>query len=259
MKKLYFIPLALALFFMSNRGGRSIGTAGAPGESGATCASCHNGGNFDATIDVSLTNTDGEVVSDYIAGQEYDLTVTLAGAGAAGYGFQLVPLTESDNEMAGSFSDLGALVREQADLGRTYIVQSDRKEDGIFTAKWTAPTEGSGDVKFYAAGIAANGNNGTGGDQPLITEVSFAEETATSTDEINIDFSIFPNPTADFINVSTLGEVDYIISSIEGRTLQTSTSAKSTHKIDVAEYESGMYLISIIDGDKVSTRSFMKR
>lgn len=258
MKRYYFITLGLALFLMSNKGGRTTGTTGAPGESGSTCASCHNGGNFTADIDVSLANANGNLVTDYIAGQEYDLTVTLAGTGAVGYGFQLVPLTESNDEMAGSWSNLGDKVREQADLSRTYIVQSDRKENGIFTAKWTAPVEGSGSVNFYATGIAANGNNGTSGDQPVITEVSFGEGTSTSIKELNFDISIFPNPTTDFINVNTAQEVDYIISSIEGRTLQSSTSSRSNHNIDVSAYESGIYLISVLDGDKISTRSFIK-
>lgn len=259
MKKIYIFTICMAIVFMSNKGGRPVGVTGAPGESGQVCATCHNGGNFNTNIEISLANANGDVVTEYLPGQEYDLTVTVSGNNAVGYGFQLVPLSESNNNMAGDWSDLGDDVRLQDDLGRSYIVQSDRKADGIFTAKWTAPSEGTGSVKFYSAGIAANGNNGTTGDDATQTSISFGEGTSTSTEELDFNVNLYPNPTTEVLYVNAETEVEYSIISVSGQSVMSSYTQSKDHTIDVSSLSNGVYMISLRNEDQNSTKCFVKR
>jgi len=258
MKKYYILIAGMALVFMSNRGGRNIGTTGAPGETGQLCSSCHSGGSLSADMEISLMNSDGDVVTEYIAGQEYDLTVTFTGDVAAGYGFQLVPLTESDDRMAGSWGELGSDVRILDNLSRTYIVQSDRKEEGLFTAKWVAPAEGSGSVKFYSTGVAANGNGGTSGDVPTITTLSMGEGSVTSVEELQFDINMYPNPATDFLSVETKEDVSYTIYSTSGQTILMNLSMSNNHYIDVSTFENGMYMITVDRGSRSSSQWFVK-
>jgi len=259
MKK-YFIALGgIAILFMANRGGRPIGVTGAPGESGQVCSTCHNGGNFNAQIEITLADSAGDLISEYIPGEEYDLTVRVSGDNAAGFGFQLVPLTSSNNKMAGDWGALGDKVRLQDDLNRTYIVQSDRKEDGIFTAKWLAPNTGSGSVDFYTFGIAANGNGGTSGDMAVSTSITLEEGSSTSVEELDFDVKMYPNPTTDLLFIETEREVNYTIFSMTGRSLMSNSFADKRHAVDVSSLQKGMYMLSIADGDRGLSKWFVKQ
>ncbi|NNF20533.1 MAG: hypothetical protein HKN67_01220, partial [Saprospiraceae bacterium] len=79
---------------MSNSGGRGLvgGPATtAPGESGQFCGStgCHSSGSFSPKLDIVINNSDGEIVNEYIPGEEYTVSVEINAVGnPSRYGFQ---------------------------------------------------------------------------------------------------------------------------------------------------------------------------
>ncbi len=146
------------------------GYTGAPGESGTVCGNCHNSGTFGApTTDLVITDVMGSVVTDYIAGESYQVSLTaVAGSGTpSGYGFQLTVLDGADNDVA-TFSNpsSNAKISTAANVagGRTYAEHTSAFASNIFTFDWVAPSGGTGDLTFYYNVNLVNGNGGTSGD-----------------------------------------------------------------------------------------------
>ncbi len=172
MKKIFYFLLALPLLFcfselISTSGGVaalfSQDRTGGPVSVG-TCGSCHGGGSFSPTINLTVLNAGMNPVSQYTPGATYTLRVQVSSTGApSGFGFQAIPLRGA-NIQAGTMVGPSALSRLSPLSGRVYFEHSALNPSGISTVQWTAPAQGSGTVSFYFIGLAANGNSGTSGD-----------------------------------------------------------------------------------------------
>lgn len=179
MKKLHFAYsilglLALYVFTTSSSLGRAtddnVGNTGAPGEN-QLCSNCHNNGSYgtvNASIQVFETGTTNPV-SFYIPNTLYDLRVTVTGSMGSplGYGFQLTTMTGTNTPYA-AYSNLASNVKQKAittgaQAGRTYLEHNGVLNNNQFNFKWTSPS--SGNVTFYASGVACNTNGGSGGDR----------------------------------------------------------------------------------------------
>jgi len=82
--------------------------------------------------------------------------------------------------------------------------------------------------------------------------------TVTSTQDYNaVEFNMYPNPVVDqlFVN-STEILTDIIIMDAQGRVVMTLNGR--TRGIDVSALESGIYLLQVSTGDRISNQSFMK-
>lgn len=164
----------LAFVFSSNSGGRASsggsGNTGAPGE--GTCASCHSGGSFGASLTIQVFNAGTTTpVTNYMPGTTYDLKVTVSNSSGApaGYGFQMVALKNSTNTNTGTWTTPGSNTKIGTAGSRSYVehgVGGTYSASNIFTTKWVAPASGTGSVTFYSAGNVVNGNGGTSGDSP---------------------------------------------------------------------------------------------
>ncbi|WP_196888607.1 T9SS-dependent choice-of-anchor J family protein [Aureivirga sp. CE67] len=86
-----------------------------------------------------------------------------------------------------------------------------------------------------------------------------AEEGELSNEEFSLsNFSIFPNPVEDKINLSfeTLGEYNVVLSDILGREVRNvKVSNLSNSSIDVSDLKSGNYILNVYSDDK----SFSKK
>lgn len=143
---------------------------GAPGESGTLCSSCHSAGSFGTpSATLSITDGMGMPVTDYTAGEVYQISLTaMEGSGSpSGYGFQLTVLDGSNNDVA-NFSNpsSNAKISTAASVagGRTYAEHNATSVSNVFTFDWTAPVGGTGDLTFYYNVNVVNGNGGTSGD-----------------------------------------------------------------------------------------------
>jgi uncharacterized protein (TIGR03437 family) len=143
--------------------------AGAPGE--ANCMACHN--------TYALNSGAGELTLSglpavYQAGQEIELTVTLAQTGQRRFGIQLVALNHA-GEQAGTLIITDA-ARTQLQSGavsgqqRLYLEHTQtgslptQSARSVWQFKWLAPPLSTGRVTVYLAGNAANGSYTTAGD-----------------------------------------------------------------------------------------------
>ena len=209
MRAIYmlFFVLSCGILFLGNSNGAGAvqgqDRTGSP-LSNNVCGFCHAAGAFNPTMTLELLQN-GAVVNGYQAGENYTMRVTVnAEAGAQVYGFQAVALVGTDNVQAGSFTAVaGTQVTTLND--RDYIEHSQRSASNTFEIPWTAPSASAGEVKFYAASIAANNANGSGGDgaarlnDPLVLNdltVNTRELPALAT-----RLNAFPNPVVDQLNL----------------------------------------------------------
>lgn len=180
---------------LTNSGGAPAGRTGAPGESTCATVGCHNSfglnsGSGAVEITAPATYTSGEVV---------EIKVKVAEEGAARFGFEVTAKDAAGND-AGTFM-LNAEVR-RASNQPGYITHNpavrvaDEKE---WTIEWTAPDVSTGDITFYAAGNAANGNGSTSGDHIYTTAVTMAPASGVATEDEMVQSSFaldaaYPNP-----------------------------------------------------------------
>lgn len=172
MRKVIYllIPGLLTWILLSNSGGvanrQAVDRTGSPLGTGS-CGSCHSGGNFSPTLSIQLL--DGNTpVTRYSPGKVYEARVSIAASNnPRGYGFQLVALSGAGNIRGGTFGDAPAGFSKVTLANRVYVEQSSVRSSPVLSIPWTAPAAGSGSVRFYSAGLAVNGNGGTGGDSPV--------------------------------------------------------------------------------------------
>lgn len=173
-KIIYFAIISLFIIMVLQSASQGVGNrfnqdrTGGPVAS-STCSACHSGGNFNAMLSAVVTDAGGNVVTTYIPGQAYTVTFTVSSnSTTASKAFQGVALN-STNGSTGTWSNPQTGVRLSSVSGRQYVEHSSPKTGGAnvtFVATWTAPASGTGNVTFYAAGVVANRNGSTSGDQP---------------------------------------------------------------------------------------------
>jgi hypothetical protein len=249
-KKLFagFVLLGI-LFCTSYKGGITEASTGAPFEGTQGCQDCHSGGTFPLNIEISLLDKDSVAVSKFRSNTEYTLEVKLTGGNPSYYGFQLVPV-DKDNKAAGTFGTLGANVRKSTYSNRSYIVQSTPRKDGIFTSKWTSPSNTIDSVVFYISGLAANGNNGSNGDKGISKRISFQKDLASNTNEIESEEALLSNVISNTINFkSNVSNVK--IYDLEGR----SHAIDNSYNVD--HLKNGIYILHYTQEEKARVKKVL--
>ena len=229
------------------------------------CTNCHSGGAFGTNVNITLlAGTD--TVAEYEPGAAYTLRVDISAEGASGYGFQAVAL-DSDNNGVGTYGTPGDGIQVTAIGGIDYAEHSARSSSSMFEIEWTAPEAGAGDIGFYAAGNAVNGNGGTSGDEPDTASLTISEAVLSGIADIagDINLQLAPNPATDFIRVqwsdSEVQVRDIRIVSLSGRTLQQQVLPSEVGAIEmqVSDYPSGIYFAQVISDQGIQTKRFLKQ
>jgi len=147
---------------------------GAPGST-QPCTHCHSPtSSFSASSIIAVLDIDGNEISEYIPGIEYDVEFKVSATGASAYGFQATSILANGSN-AGEFSNPGTNVQLEAVGSRHIVEHSNQHVSGVFTSTWTAPDTGSGAVGFYMAGLAVNLGSGNNGDSHHATAISLTE------------------------------------------------------------------------------------
>lgn len=168
------IPIFLAAALLLGAGSASAfsggpldGLTNAPGE--GNCTGCH--------ADFPLNSGTGvldivDLPSLYDPDTTYDLTVSLSDPVAQRWGFEMTVLDDADTFTGAlATADANTQVSTGGAFGRTYSkhtgagTNNGQTGSNTWTVRWTAPPAGTGDVTFYVAGNAANGNFFTTGDR----------------------------------------------------------------------------------------------
>lgn len=174
-KFLYVLLIPMAFVLYANSSGSPGGKSGSPGDNGATCTDCHSG---------TASPIAGWVASSipaqgYTPGETYTMTVTGTQANAGMYGFELTAETATGSK-TGSFAITEASRTRLANGGNAVTHTSGGNSGGASTswsASWTAPATDVGQVRFYVAVNAANGNGNTSGDV-IYTSTLFVDAAA---------------------------------------------------------------------------------
>lgn len=270
----FFGLAAFVLITMSNSSGRAaaggVGATTAPGD-GTVCTTCHAGGGFGTSVDVKLKDkVSGAEVTEYIPGTTYDIEVSIGTSTApAGYGFQVLALQDSDNSSVSTWANAVTANTQLTNAGgRQYFEHSGIASNNVLEAEWTAPASGTGSVTFYAAGNAVNGTGSTAGDEAVTREITFTENTTSTSGlaKLGISLATFPNPTVDNLTLmlTTESSKDLMINiyNLEGQKVSgqnvIAQAGENRFQFDVAAYTSGIYFVEITDGVNRTSTRFVK-
>ena len=173
---------------------------GAPGDNGVsapfgpTCASCHSGNPGTGAVQISAAEG-----TTYTPGQKQRMTVMINATPAARvYGFQATArlLSNLSNGQAGTLQpsnnetqvvcedDRRAPCRDTAPV--QFIEHNAAKSTNTFEFDWTPPSDANaGDVRFYVAANAANGNGQDTGDRIFTANITLSAKAAQTSRAVN--------------------------------------------------------------------------
>lgn len=277
MKKFYHLTFALGtagvLFFagIDSDNGKA-GATGSPGEN--NCTQCHstyavNSGSGSMTITSNMTNW------EYVPGQTYQISVTVAQTGKNLFGLGFEALLSTGANAGTLTAGTGTTIKNATVSGnsrRNIVHQLNGGASAgthTFTFNWAAPTTNVGAITFYASGDACNGNGSTSGDYVYKTSqvvnpapVGIEEEMLAP-----VTFSFYPNPTTDNLTVNysleQSAKVTYTIFDLTGKQIQSESANRfpgaQQQTIDVNNLSVGTYLISLNVNGNVITKRFVKK
>jgi hypothetical protein len=164
-----------AVVAVANSTGPPLAHTGAPridsrnAEPTCNTSGCHQGNPMNSNGTLEILG----LPATYSPGATYPATVRLTSTATQGsvtrrWGFEITAVRLSDGLGSGTFTSPG--LRIETFNGRTYVThQVDDLHPGEagpaeWTMSWTAPAQDEGDIGFYAAGNAANGNATATGD-----------------------------------------------------------------------------------------------
>ncbi|MFY0603294.1 MAG: T9SS type A sorting domain-containing protein [Flavobacteriaceae bacterium] len=256
MKKNYFfkflllsIPMA-AFLLMASSGGRDDARTGSPGDGGTTCAACHTTAPTTESVSISTNIPAG----GYDLNTAYTVTVTVSSSDPD-HGFQLTAERTSDNAKVGSFTaGTGSRV-----TGQRITHANDGQNSWTFT--WTSPATDQGDVKFYTAAVAANGNGGNGAGDKTVTDETSSFSVLGISEAKLLRFEMYPNPSSDVVKIqlpsgtsnAEVNMYDYV-----GRLVLNKKITTVDNTVNVQELSKGMYIIRITTDNKIGAQQFIK-
>ncbi len=230
----------------------SIGTAGTCGNAG-----CHTAGAFDPSVSIELL--DGtDPVTEYTPGKTYTLRITnTPGTGTPSrFGFQAVALNSADNQ-AGDWGDVGSGKHTVTLSGRKYVEHSAPSPGNTFEMEWIAPDAGTGDVTFYSASLAANGNSSNSGDGVASNSLTVTEGMVNATTDTRKSLAgmrLMHNPVINDeirlqIEALQSGQFQLRLLDLSGNVLRTENLKLSAglqeHVIPVASLSAGVYIAQL--------------
>jgi hypothetical protein len=235
-------------YVSSNSSAPPSGKTGSPGDNGVTCTLCH-GGTAQAQSNWIITTIPS---AGYVAGTTYTITIAGQHNGVVKFGFEV---TAEDN--AGN--KVGTLIN--TDATRTALVGTDfighttvgltpsTANANLWMFDWIAPASGTGDVTFYAALNASDGNGQTAGDVIYTSTATFSEDASTvslSENDLN-NINLYPNPVKDVLYVSGITSASTLsIYDIMGQLVAKSTELMITdNKINIQHLQAGTYFVAI--------------
>jgi len=228
--------------------GAPIGYAGSPGDGAANCLSCHSGPGW-TSQDITLT-IDGQDSIAYIAGQTYDIVVTIDGSGSTfnSGGFTITAEKFGTQNKVGTWIGSNS-VQVQSNSHVTHTNSSNTPSGGTlsWSFQWTAPAAGTGDIRFFVNGIVGDGNGANTGDIMVSVVTLIPEDANSGVGEWNsMGNELYPNPAKDHINLGGLeGNIHYRITDLGGRVVMEGEerSWEDRCRIELDGLKTGLYFL----------------
>jgi hypothetical protein len=252
-KTLPFIFMALAISFllisgiMSNSGSPGAKT-GSPID-GSTCAQCHN-----STVTTAEWITTTIPETGYVPGEKYTITLSASDAAAVKIGFELTAETTLGKQGTFIITDDAKTKLTNGNKSVTHKSTGVNPVSGAnsWSVDWTAPIAGTGEVTFYAAINAANGNGNTSGDKIYTSELAVSEATTTSVAGVKRNrITLYPNPAYGFFMVEAGSEIQQItIIDLAGKLVHSEKNIRSTKtQVNLDNLKPGLYIAKMVTGD----------
>lgn len=231
---------------------------GSPLSLNTTCRTCHYGGNQTASLELTLLK-DSLPVKEYLPNSDYLVKVRIqSDPQAKVYGLQLVALQGENNQQGGTFYNLPDSLRAVQLWNRSYIEQKRPVAANTFFVPWQSPGSNVGKIRFYAAGLAANGNGQISGDTPvwLETPLELNHATVTGSSSTFQKKRIWVSGPAPerilFAEGFDDGEYSIIVSDFSGRVIMSQKIFLVNNQsiIHGISNLSGRYVASLFDGRK---------
>jgi hypothetical protein len=175
-----------------------VSSTGAPGEGSCANSTCHS-----VTPDLGRGQVAIQVMGDtvnYTPDSIYPLEVHVNNPYQSVYGFELTALNENNNGTGSLLRTDSLNTTLQSSGGRQYIGHNSADTVNTWSFKWQAPSSYEGDITFYAAGNAANGDGGPGGDSIYTSSLTLVAVRASFTATPD---TVTPGETVTFQNNST--------------------------------------------------------
>jgi len=240
--------LPLVFIFSGYHTGSPGGRTGSPGDNGNNCTACHTG---------TPQNASDWIMSDipaigYIGGETYMITATGTHEGVGRFGFELTAEDENGNKV-GMFTITNTTENQLANNGNAVT----HTDDGItptddsktWEFEWTAPDDVPGDITFYAAFNAANGNGTTTGDVIYLTDMTVSPD-VTSIADAESSFAFYPNPTSGPVNF----EVPQVEKNAEikvfnqaGQLIEKVNVSSNLGQVNLSDRARGIYFVQFND------------
>ncbi len=269
----FLFAVGAFLFYGNSSGAAAVQGAdrtGSPLSSGA-CNICHSGGNFAPSLRLEILDGE-EPISEYEPGAAYTmrLTINTDQGDPAAYGFQVVALTGDDDANAGAWGPTPDGIEVVTINGRDYAEQSEPRPENVIELAWTAPLDNPGEVRFYAAGNAVNGNVSTTGDAAASlsepTVVTPRTSAFRSPAALDVELEVWPNPVVDRLELriggAAAGPYQLRIADVHGRILQRRTlglpAGDHRETLDFSGLPAGSYLLHLSDGQRVAAQKVLK-
>ncbi|MBC8048468.1 MAG: T9SS type A sorting domain-containing protein [Fimbriimonadaceae bacterium] len=273
-KKLFFSFFMITLIILcssyfhsgfSKEDGSPSGKTGSPGDDGETCAQvdCHTG--TANPIEGLLTSNIPE--TGYLSTDTFEFTISIEFPGRSTFGFQVSPQTLEGGKM-------GKLIIEDDFQTKTtgsgkYITHEKEGINGSDGKSWTflwTPTTATGDVTFYYAVNAADGDEEPTGDSIYFGSFIVFEDPENLPLAIpeNLQADVFhiQNPVANNLHIISgpqVEEYSFELFDINGTLVYTSANKLSGNHIEpMHTFSNGIYFIKLLYGGQFYFARFVK-
>jgi hypothetical protein len=236
-----------------------LGMTGAPGEN--DCSLCHANTVNSGTGKVEITFNNGS--NSYESGKTYPVTVKVTQSGISKFGFEITSVVSSSTSTgAGTFASTTADVGVASQSGKSYanqLVSATTSGSGTFTFNWTAPATSQGDITFYAAGNAANGNRNSTGDNIYTSSLTVTPLTTFFQDsKIDNEVVCFTNQkTLYLFKQYMLGKTTLTLYSPTGTLVKQMELDAEQTEIPCNELASGLYILKLKNQSASYTKTIL--
>ncbi|MFT7229803.1 MAG: hypothetical protein ACI9GO_000262 [Bacteroidia bacterium] len=250
----------VSFVFLANRGGSPGGRSGSATDGGATCAT--QGGCHGPKTPILQEALSADFPSTgYSPGSKYKIAVRPTNTGTSVWGFECMA-ENSEGNTVGLFMN-----NDDSNIQGGGQRSSHKQASSSSTAgstewilDWTAPEAGTGNITFYVAVLAANGNGNTNGDNIIIDTLVVSEGKVSSiSDLVENEIKIFPNPVITELRIESKFYINGGLLEIFDAKGNVVIHTGIVDKLSVSALAAGTYYAKISQGDKVITKTFIKQ
>ncbi|GAB4313101.1 MAG: hypothetical protein Kow00127_03980 [Bacteroidales bacterium] len=238
---IFLVFTSEVLFHTGSPGGKT----GSPGDGGHNCTDCHAGTPI--TQEFWILNTD-LALNGYSPGETYDIMVIGVDPDAQKFGFEATA-EDANGSKVGTFQagmmGMTQVINNGKSITHTALGNTPLADTGtLYMFTWTAPSEPVGDITFYAAINAANGNGNNSGDQIYLSQFTASPAVGIARNAV-ASLNVYPNPGNGYFKVTgfTGNDSEVEVFNLTGQVVFRTVLNTSPAKLNLSHLDEGVYFI----------------